>query len=162
MWSLQHRTNTAWCRPFLKPIANTRDSVYYDASAWSVANFYHIPYSPQKALNLQEEITSLDQLPEAPAPQKASYAYLIDYQDYNANAALYYLQSKGLVLSSAFKGFSAKTTQGLIQFKPGTLQLAVPRQKHDADQVYSWVKTAWEKFKVPIYCGPIRLYPFWN
>lgn len=145
----QHRM----VQTFFETYSKYRDSVYYDASAWSVANFYHIPYSPQKALNLQEEITSLDQLPEAPAPQKANYAYLIDYQDYNANAALYYLQSKGLVLSSAFKGFSANTTQGLLQFGPGTLQLSVPRQKHDAEQVYTWVKSAWEKFKVPIYAA---------
>jgi hypothetical protein len=145
----QHRM----VQTFFETYSKYRDSVYYDASAWSVANFYHIPYSPQKALNLQEEITSLEQLPVAPAPQKANYAYLIDYQDYNANAALYYLQSKGLVLSSAFKGFSANTTQGLIQFKPGTLQLSVPRQKHNADQVYTWVKEAWEKYKVPIYAA---------
>ena len=137
---------------FFETYSKYRDSVYYDASAWSVANFYHMPYKTQTALNLQEEITDLSQLPEAPAPQKASYAYLIDYQDYNANAALYYLQSKGLVLASGFKPFSLETKRsGKMTFKAGTLMLPVSRQKASPEQVHQWVMEAWEKYKVPVY-----------
>lgn len=136
---------------FFETYSKYRDSVYYDASAWSVANFYHIPYKAETALNLQEEITDLSQLPEAPAPDKANYAYLLDYQDYNANAALYYLQSKGLVLASAFKGFQSETNRGKQNFAAGTLMLPVSRQKADPDQIYQWVREAWEKYKVPVY-----------
>ena len=136
---------------FFETYSKYRDSVYYDASAWSVANFYHIPYKAETALNLQEEITDLSQLPEAPAPDKANYAYLLDYQDYNANAALYYLQSKGLVLASAFKGFQSETNRGKQNFAAGTLMLPVSRQKADPDKIYQWVREAWEKYKVPVY-----------
>ncbi|PQJ14661.1 M14 family metallopeptidase [Aureicoccus marinus] len=136
---------------FFETYSKYRDSVYYDASAWSVANFYHIPYKAETALNLQEEITDLSQLPEAPAPEKANYAYLLDYQDYNANAALYYLQSKGLVLASAFKGFQSETNRGKQNFAAGTLMLPVSRQKADPEKIYQWVREAWEKYKVPVY-----------
>jgi len=40
-----------------------RDSVFYDASAWSVVNFYNMTYKGlKKPSNLGEEITSTDNL----------------------------------------------------------------------------------------------------
>ncbi|WP_456377001.1 M14 family zinc carboxypeptidase, partial [Lutibacter sp.] len=39
-----------------------RDSVFYDASAWSVANFYNMSYKGLKTVNLGKEITSTNNL----------------------------------------------------------------------------------------------------
>lgn len=131
-----------------------RDSVYYDASAWSVANFYNMKYSPVNNLNLGEKVTSTDGLVNSPAVQKSEYAYIIDYDDYNAVAALHFLQQKGLVLSSSFKPFTIKTTTGDKKFNYGALVVPVSLQKKDANTVYELVQEAQKKFQVPAYAIP--------
>lgn len=80
---------------------NYRDSVYYDASAWSLANFYNMKYSALKSIDPGTEITNVDQLAKVTPIEKAAYAYIMDWQDYNAPAALYALQKKGIVASTA-------------------------------------------------------------
>ncbi len=128
-----------------------RDSVYYDASAWSVANFYNMKYKPVTSLNLGEKITSLDNLVKPSSLQKSKYAYVIDYDDYNAVAVLNFLQSKGLVVSSSFKPFTVKTNLGDTKFNYGALVVPVSLQKKDENTVYSLLKEAQDRFKVPMY-----------
>ncbi|TNF70517.1 MAG: zinc carboxypeptidase, partial [Bacteroidetes bacterium] len=69
---------------FFETYERYRDSVFYDASAWSVANFYNMKYQPVRASETGTEITSTEGL-FAVAPVEASdYAYVIDWNDYNA------------------------------------------------------------------------------
>ncbi|NAY90405.1 zinc carboxypeptidase [Muricauda sp. JGD-17] len=128
-----------------------RDSVYYDASAWSVANFYNMKYEPVTGLNLGEKVTSLDDLVKPSAVQKSRYAYIIDYDDYNAVAVLNFLQTEGLVVSSSFKPFTVKTTSGDKSFNYGALVVPVSLQKKEADMVYQLVREAQEKYQVPMF-----------
>ena len=128
-----------------------RDSVYYDASAWSVANFYNMKYKSVNALNLGDKITETDNLISIIPVQKSNYAYVMDWDDYNAPAALIYLQKKGIVASSAAKLFSIKTKKETKNFNYGAVLVPVSLQKGDADAVYESIKEAQEKFDVPIY-----------
>lgn len=128
-----------------------RDSVYYDASAWSVANFYNMKYKPVTSLNLGEKVTSLENLVKTTSISKSEYAYIIDYDDYNAVAALNYLQSKGLVISSSSKPFTANTSVGSQKFGYGALVIPVSLQKKDANAVYELVQQAQKKYHVPMY-----------
>lgn len=128
-----------------------RDSVYYDASAWSVANFYNMKYRPVTSLNLGEKITTVKNLANPETVQKSNYAYIIDYDDYNAVATLNYLQSKGLVVSSSFKPFTAKTNAGNKSFNYGALVVPVSLQKKSPDEIYKRIQEAQQKFQVPIY-----------
>ena len=68
-----------------------RDSVFYDASAWSVANFYNMPYRGLKSSKLGEEVDENFSFISNPEVTKSDYAYIIDWDDYNAPAALYYI-----------------------------------------------------------------------
>ncbi|WP_394970798.1 M14 metallopeptidase family protein [uncultured Croceitalea sp.] len=128
-----------------------RDSVYYDASAWSVANFYNMKYKPVSNLNLGEKITSTANFIQTKTIQKTDYAYIIDYDDYNATAALNFLQRNGVIVSSSFKPFTAKTTVGSISFNYGTLVIPVSLQKKEANEIFRLVDKVREEFKVPTY-----------
>ncbi len=139
---------------FFETYSTYRDSVYYDASAWSVGNFYNMRY---KGLNstpsLGKEITTTDNLVRVAPLTKTSYAYLIDYDDYNAPALLNHLQKEGLVLATAFKPFTANTTSGIRDFNYGTLMLPVSRQDETEDEVYDILAAAQQKYQVPIYAA---------
>ena len=128
-----------------------RDSVFYDASAWSVANFYNMSYRGLKTSNLGEEITSTSELVNVSKVKQTNYAYIVDWDDYNAPAALYYLQSKGVKASSTFKPFSISTSEGIKNFNYGSLMIPVSKQSKSSDEVYKIVKEAQEKFEVPVY-----------
>lgn len=128
-----------------------RDSVYYDASAWSLANFYNMKYKPATSLDLEAQITTTDDLISVSPIQKSNYAYIIDWDDYNAPAALNYLQKNGLTISSSFKPFTAKVGAFSKSLNYGALVIPVSLQKKDADAVYKLVKAAQEEFQLPMY-----------
>jgi Zinc carboxypeptidase len=128
-----------------------RDSVFYDASAWSVANFYNMPYKGLKSSSLGDEVKSSDNLINVSKVLKSNYAYIIDWDDYNAPAALYYMQSKGVKVASAFKPFSIKTSNGNKPFNYGSLMIPVSKQKKSSSEVYKIVSEAQRKYKVPMY-----------
>ncbi|MBT8204041.1 MAG: zinc carboxypeptidase [Eudoraea sp.] len=128
-----------------------RDSVYYDASAWSVANFYHMKYRPVNSFSKGERVNNTENLVKISPVTKSEYAYLIDWDDYNAPAVLNELQTKGLVLSSAFKPFTAQVNGASKRFNYGTLLVPVSLQKKSADEVFDILKTTQDKFMVPMF-----------
>jgi hypothetical protein len=125
------------------------DSVYYDASAWSIANFYNMPYSERTEFVAGKELTELKPNQFA-APKKSSYAYIMTWNEYNAPAALYYLQSHGAVVTSAFKPFQIETDKGLRSFGYGTIVLPVGRQLISSDSLYTLLKKAATDWSVDI------------
>lgn len=128
-----------------------RDSVYYDASAWSVANFYNMNYKGLKSVNLGTEITTSNNIAINAKIQKSSYAYILDWDDYNTPAALYYMQSKGLTVASAFKPFTINTTDGTKNFNYGSLLIPISKQKKTSEEVYQIVADAQAKYNVPVF-----------
>ncbi|WP_281542765.1 M14 metallopeptidase family protein [Maribacter aestuarii] len=128
-----------------------RDSVYYDASAWSVANFYNMKYKAVNGLNLGEKITTTENLVKVTPVQKSDYAYVMDWDDYNAPAAVYHLQKNDIVASSAAKPFTVKIGSGTKKFNYGTVLIPVSLQKKEADKVFEIIKEVQDKYDVPIY-----------
>jgi hypothetical protein len=128
-----------------------RDSVFYDASAWSVVNFYNLKYKGLKSTNLGQEITSTENIVIVSKVNKTEYAYVMDWDDYYAPSALYYMQSKGLKVASAFKPFSIITNSGNKNFNYGSIMIPVSKQKKSSSEIFKIIKTAQEKFNVPIY-----------
>jgi len=139
---------------FFETYKTYRDSVYYDASAWSVGNFYNMRYKGLTSKpTLGKEVTATDNLVQVEAVAQTEYAYLIDYDDYNTPALLAYLQREGLIVATAFKPFTAKTTSGNHDFNYGTIMLPVSRQNKDVNEVFKIITAAQQQFQVPIYAA---------
>jgi hypothetical protein len=129
-----------------------RDSVYYDASAWSVANFYNMSYNALNRMpNLGSQIKSADEVVQVSPISKSAYAYLVDWDDYNAPAVLNHLQTKGVKVTAAFKPFSIKTNAGNKAFNYGTLMIPVSKQAIASDSLFKVMQQAQNKFQVPMY-----------
>ena len=127
-----------------------RDSVFYDASAWSVANFYNIKYKGVKSVKLGTEVTTAKGIVQNIKIEKAEYAYIVNWDDYNTPAALYYMQSKGLKVAAAFKPFTINTFNGEINFNYGSLLIPVGKQEKTSAAVYKIISEAQEKFDIPV------------
>ncbi|NER12197.1 zinc carboxypeptidase [Leptobacterium flavescens] len=129
-----------------------RDSVFYDASAWSVANFYNVKYRAVSSnVPTTGEVTSTEDLVKVSPVSRSSYAYIIDYDDYNASAVLYYLQHKGVNVAAAYKPFSIQTSTISKKFNYGTLVVPVSKQKLSPEKVYQALTEAQKRYKVPMY-----------
>ena len=122
------------------------DSVFYDASAWSLVNFYNMPYAGANA-SLGEQVTFENNKTTALKLDRAKYAYLIPWDDYYAPKALYELQKNKVIISAAFKPFTIKIANEEKEFLPGTLLIPLQLQNKSADQIHQLV----EKCGVPAY-----------
>ncbi len=123
---------------FEKDISYT-DSLFYDASTWSLANAFNLPLAEvkgpvQKGNLLKENLTKVPA-----AVEKSNYAYIISLSDYQAHKAIYQLLSNNVVTRTSFKSFSAKIKPGVQKnFSYGSLVIPVQQQaKVDPDSLYS-------------------------
>ena len=111
------------------------DSIFYDASAWSSALAYGLPYSEIRG-GFTKVKRMTEAKPEVKIPPPTSYAYLLDWSDYHAPGALYRLLSRGVVAQTAFKPFTATTSSGPKQYGYGTVSIPVRSQKIPADSLH--------------------------
>lgn len=125
------------------------DSVYYDASAWSVANFYNMTYASLGSnFRLGDEVTIESSKVPVPELQRSSYAYLIPWDDYSAPAVLYALQKSGVSVNSAFKPFTIPVGDQNKSFGYGTLVIPVSTQKISSDSLFTTLTAHLSKYNV--------------
>ena len=133
---------------FFETYDTYRDSVYYDASAWSVAHFYNIKYKAAYKEPTGQRINKTAELDKLAPLTKSNYAYAINAQDYNIPALIHDMQEEKLVASVAFKPFQTK--EG-IPFPYGSLVVPVALQTSNADQVFDILQKLQEKHQLQIH-----------
>ena len=129
-----------------------RDSVYYDASAWSLVNFYNMKYnSLSKSPGYSSEVTVDNNKIILESVVKSDYAYLVPWDDYNAPAVLYALQNEGLVIKTTIKPFTMIANGRSTNFGRGTLVIASRLQNRSKDDLYTLINSVSKKFDVQAY-----------
>ena len=138
-------------RSFFETQEKYRDSVFYDASAWTIANFYDIDYSSSNRKFSGEDLVSLDNLFETNSIEKSDYAYIIDSKDYNIPAIIYELLDNKIFTSTSLKPFKIKTLSGDVNFGYGSLVIPVSLQKTSSDKLHEKLKKVQDKYNVDIH-----------
>ena len=138
---------------FFETHSKYADSVYYDASAWSVSNIYNMKSKKLKSFFGESEIKSTENFIKNIKVNKSNYAYILDWDDYNAAAALNLLQKNEIITYSAFKPFSVKIngTKSIKKFNYGSVLIPVSKQNISSEKLFSIVKEMQEKYDVPVY-----------
>ena len=129
------------------------DSVFYDASAWSVSNFYNMKHKALKSFD-PNKLERLDNIVvNNQRVSKSNYAYILDWDDYNTPAALNHLHKNGLISYSAYKPFSIKVNEddNVKSFNRGTVMVPVSKQKVDSQKLFQIVQSTQEKFNLPVF-----------
>lgn len=129
------------------------DSVFYDASAWSVSNFYNMKHKAVRSFDINKLTKVNDVLINNPKVLKSSYAYILDWDDYNTPAALNHLHKNGVISYSAYKPFSIKVNEDVYvkSFNRGTVMVPVSKQKVDSEKLFEIVKSTQEKLNLPVF-----------
>ncbi len=137
---------------FFEPVKTFYDSVFYDASAWTVALAFDMPYqATSKTVSLGEALTTTDLQPIKPTVPAASYAYLMEWNDYNAPKALYHLLKNKVFCKTAFQPSSAEVNGVPKDFGYGTIMIPVADQVMDAKQLQQILQEAVDATAVPIH-----------
>ena len=129
------------------------DSVFYDASAWSVSNFYNMKHKAVRSFDVNKLTRVNDMQVDNPKVSKSNYAYILDWDDYNTPAALNHLHKNGVISYSAYKPFSIKVNEddNVKSFNRGTVMVPVSKQKVDSEKLFETVKSTQEKFNLPVF-----------
>lgn len=121
------------------------DSAFYDASTWTISLAYGVPDAEVRTNNFARG----NRVTEVPAPRgigavpQTNYAYLLDWSDYFAPRALYFLQSNGVHAEAAFQPFSSRTNEGVYRYPRGSISIPVAAQRGVApDSLYGLVLEA--------------------
>lgn len=130
-----------------------KDSVFYDASAWSIANFYNMTYAGMTTTALGEEVTTKSIWDTVSDFPQSNYAYLIPWKDYNAMPLLNDLLQQKIITLSAFKPFSINTHDGDRPFDYGTLMIPVSKQSTSSEVLHSTLTNLSNKHGVQIYAS---------
>lgn len=126
-------------RTMFEYVKEFADSVFYDASAWTMAAAYGMPFAAGPSVKTGAEVNSIN-LPDHAFPEGKAYAYLLDWSDYYAPKMLFELQKAGVHVESVQANFSSQTQFGKVDFKPGTLMIPMGFQKIKAEEVTSKIR----------------------
>nr|WP_106131727.1 M14 family zinc carboxypeptidase [Mongoliibacter ruber]PRY90479.1 zinc carboxypeptidase [Mongoliibacter ruber] len=127
-------------RSMFEKVTEFADSVFYDASSWTMALAYGIPYADQTVSNLGEELSTLP-TQELHFPEGGKYvAYLVDWSDYFAPKFLHHLQSSGVHVETSALSFTSNTETGEREFPAGTLVIPTAFQSMDHDDLRKKIK----------------------
>jgi hypothetical protein len=127
------------------------DSLFYDASAWSLVHAFNLPHAEVRGALTKGNQVKADLTKKSTVPEKSNYAYAIDFQDHQAHRALYQLLSQQIIVKSAHKSFTIRMSSGEKTFGYGTLIVPVQQQRLSAEDVYAKIKQVVESTGVDAY-----------
>jgi hypothetical protein len=110
------------------------DSVFYDASAWTMAHAYGMPFAKASGLKSGGLLKATPTL-SFEFPTVKAYAYLVDWSDYYAPKLLFELQKEGIHVEQVGQAFSSETQIGAKDFPAGTLMIPMGFQSLDSEKV---------------------------
>ena len=157
------RPESAWVVPAAQPqyrLARSvfertdtfADSVFYDASTWTLSLAYGIP---DRALRgglpaLGEPVTEAPNS-DPPPVARSEIAYLLDWRLSEAPRALQALQARGVRAEVASRPLTLETASGPVSLARGAISIPVGIQRLDPDQLHSAVAAVSEVVGIPFH-----------
>lgn len=116
------------------------DSLFYDASTWSLVYAFNMPFAELRTPVPRGNRVIADKIRPIPSFKPSGYAYLIDLADYQAHRALWHLLSENVIVKVSFKPFTARIENRERNFGYGTLVIPVVDQHLSADKLYQVIE----------------------
>ena len=126
-----------------------KDSIFYDITSWTMPLAFGLPYR-----EISTPFVMGDKLADNPwAAQKINggkteYAYVMQWEELYAPAALNELVQAGYIVKVATQPFEIQVSTGTKKFSAGSIVIPVRMQKENSEAVFSRVSAVTEKYKV--------------
>jgi hypothetical protein len=129
---------------------NYKDSLFYDITAWTMPLAFGLPSAELNAATFNESLQGnavTEHITRAEIKGgKSDYGYLLQWSELFSPAALYELQSAGLLVKVATVPFQITLNGNNRSLKAGTLFVQVQMQNMPSDKIFSIVKNTSEKY----------------
>ena len=135
---------------FEKDITYT-DSLFYDASTWSLIQAYGLPFSELKAPAAKGVRVTAPLLNIPKVEGKSDYAYVFPILDYNAHKAIHQLQQAGVIVQTATRPFAADIFGRRREFGYGSISIPVNLQRISPDSLFYVVSRTSAQTGIEIY-----------
>lgn len=130
------------------------DSIFYDITAWTMPLAFGLPYAEltasQYSQSLAGEKVTGDKILTGNLTGKSKIAYLMEWPQFYAPAALYELQNAGIVAKVATNTFEMTVDNASKKYNYGTVLIPVSLQTLNADQLYAQLKTVADKYNITV------------
>lgn len=127
-------------RSFFEKEITYTDSLFYDASAWSVAHAFNMPHAEVKAAPVLGSLISGPLTRTAPVVTQSQYAYALPATDYNIHRAVFALQQGGALVQTAFTPYKAAIGGKTVSLGYGTMMIPVQQQYLRPDSLFRLVQ----------------------
>lgn len=129
------------------------DSVFYDASTWTISLAYGMPdlAITSGRVPMGAQLNEVPALEGAGPVDRSAVAYLMDWSNSGAPRALQAMQAAGVKAEAAFRPTTIRTTNGEMDFPRGSISIAVHRQDLSQDSLYAAVTNAAREANVAIH-----------
>lgn len=145
---------TRLIRGIFEKTLNYKDSIFYDITAWTMPLAFGLPYAELNATqynqNLLGDKVVADKTAAGKLTNKSNIAYLMEWPQFYAPAALYELQSAGIVTKVATATFEMTVDAVNRKYNYGTILIPVSLQTMTADGLYNQLKAVADKYNVAI------------
>lgn len=133
---------------------NYKDSLFYDITAWTLPLAYGLPSAELTSSLFNASLLGADFVSAPPAGSitgRTDYAYVMEWTDFKAPAALYQMQDNGVVTRVATNPFSMTLEGELKKFGHGTIMIPVKMQSLSSDKLFETLKKVATDNGVKIY-----------
>lgn len=132
-----------------------KDSIFYDITAWTMPLAFGLPYAELSSTLytqnlLGDRITSEKAMAGKVTGGKSEIAYLVEWPEFYSPAALYELQSAGIITKLATNDFEMREGNNAKRYDYGTIQIPVAMQIINSTQLYEKMKSVAEKYAINV------------
>ncbi len=132
-----------------------KDSLFYDITSWTMPLAFGLSYAELGSTQyteslLGEKISDIKKIGQ-PALTKSEYAYLIEWSELFAPAALYEIQNAGMGTRVATATFEMLINGSSKKFDAGTIMIPVQMQTMASEKLFETLKTISQKYNLPLY-----------
>src|SRR5687767_6347004 len=147
-----HQPQHSLIRGIFDKTLQYKDSLFYDITAWTMPLAFGLS-SKEITTNATAgaRVESLSVLKGEIIGKSSNYAYLLEWDELYAPAAVNEMLSAGLVVKVATNGFEMNAGGALKKFDYGTILIPVKLQKDDAATVAAKLNALAEKYRLKIY-----------
>lgn len=135
-----------------------KDSIFYDITAWTMPLAFGLPYAElgagQYNASLLGEKVTADKVVTGKITGKSNIGYLLEWPQFYAPAALYELQSAGVIAKVATNVFETFVNGTTRKYGYGTVLVPVSMQTGSGDDLYNRLKAVAEKYGVTVEALP--------
>ncbi|MCU0374719.1 MAG: M14 family metallopeptidase [Chitinophagaceae bacterium] len=131
------------------------DSLFYDVTTWTIPIAFGVPYAEVTAANLKSlTAKTAVQLPYPAAGNLSAtatdYGFVLDWTDFEAPAALYFLQKNEVITRVITQPATVQTVLGTKVLRAGTIMIPTQLQTRASTEIFGLLQQATQKFKVQI------------